>query len=119
GSSLFDTNASNTNDLTDGQFLIVGDNGLAQSLATPLVYTAGSNGETNFRFESIWKVQNTNNIGQVTIAWPAGISNLYVVQSTDETFDGSDNFTEMDNTVTINGVDYNTATVTLGDGEYF
>src|SRR5690606_3578886 len=47
GSSLFDTNAANTNDLTDGQFLIVGDNGLAQSLATPLVYTAGTNGETN------------------------------------------------------------------------
>lgn len=119
GNSLFNTNADNTNTLTDGQFLMVGDNGLQQSLSTPLSYTGGSNGEVNFRFESIWKVQNTNNVGTVTIAWPAGINNLYVVQSGDETFDGSDNFTEMTSTVTINGVDYNTTTVNLADGEYF
>ena len=119
GSSVFDTNEANTNDLTDGQYLMVGDNGLKQSLATPLVYTAGSNGETNFRFESIWKVQNTNGVGQVTVAWPVGVSNLYVVQSTDEIFNASDNFTAMDDTATINGVEYNIATVTLSDGEYF
>ena len=119
GGSLFDTNAANTNDLTDGQFLIVGDNGLKQNLSEPLVYTTGSNGEANFRFESIWKAQNTNGVGQVTVAWPVGVNNLYLVQSTDETFDASDNFTEMIGTATINGVDYNTATVTLANGEYF
>jgi len=118
GSGLFNTNAANTNTLTNGQFLMVGDNGLAQSLTTPLVYSGG-NGETNFRFESIWKVQNTNGVGQVTIAWPAGIDNLYAVQSSDETFDGSDNFTAMTGTVNINGVDYNTATLTLTNGQYF
>src|SRR5690606_15361214 len=119
GSTLFESNADNTNDLTEGQFLLIGDNGLKQSLAIPLAYTAGSNGETNYRFESIWKVQNTNAVGTITIAWPVGISNLYVVQSGDETFDPSDTFTEMNNTVTINGVVYNTATVTLGNGEFF
>ncbi len=119
GSSLFDTNAANTNILTDGQFLLVGDNGLEQKLKTPLSYIAGSNGETNFRFEAVWKAQNTNNVGQVTIAWPVGINNLYVVQSTDATFDASDTFTAMITVVTINGVAYNTATVTLDNGEYF
>src|SRR5690606_9195614 len=99
GSTLFESNADNTNDLTEGQFLLIGDNGLKQSLAIPLAYTAGSNGETNYRFESIWKVQNTNAVGTITIAWPVGISNLYVVQSGDETFDPSDTFTEMNNTV--------------------
>ncbi|WLD23723.1 hypothetical protein NU10_13600 [Flavobacterium dauae] len=119
GSSFFDTNAANTNDLTDGQFLLVGDNGLAQSLTTPLAYTGGANGDTNFRFESIWKVQNTNGVGQVTVAWPVGVSNLYMVQSTDDTFATGDTFTPMTTVVAINGVDYNTATVTLADGEYF
>ncbi|GGF25075.1 DUF6923 family protein [Echinicola rosea] len=119
GSSLFDTNADNTNTLAEGQFLMVGDNGLAQNLKTPLLYTAGTNGATNFRFESIWKAQNTNSVGNVTIAWPEGVSNLYLVQSTDETFDNTDTFTAMDNTVSINGVNYNTATVTLNNGEFF
>ena len=117
--SLFDTNATNTNPLADGQFLIVGDNGLKQSLGVPLAYTAGANGEANFRFEAIWKAQNTNGVGNVTVAWPVGVSNLYMVQSADETFDATDTFAPMDNEITINGIDYNTATVTLADGEFF
>ncbi|MGV3763426.1 DUF6923 family protein [Parapedobacter sp.] len=119
GSSLFATNADNTNDLAEGQFLMVGDNGLKQQLATPLAYTAGANGATNFRFEALWKAQNTNGVGTVTVAWPKGIENLYLVQSTDETIDGSDVFTPMVNEATVNGVVYNTATATLADGAYF
>ncbi|WPR77758.1 hypothetical protein [Algoriphagus sp. NG3] len=119
GSSLFESNAENTNDLTEGQFLLAGDNGLMQGLRVPLAYTAGANGETNFRFESVWKVQNTNNVGTVTIAWPVGVQNLYLVQSTDEVFDNTDTFTPMMDIVTVNDVDYNTATVTLTDGAYF
>src|SRR5690606_9118145 len=119
GASLFESNADNTNDLTEGQFLLTGDNGLKQSLSVPFVYTSGTNGEANFRFESVWKVQNTNNVGQVTIAWPKGIQNLYLVQSSDETFASGNTFTPMDNEGTINGVDYNIATVTLADGQFF
>lgn len=119
GSALFNTNGANTNDLVDGQFLIVGDNGLKQQLATPMAYTAGANGATNFRFEAIWKVQNTENVGSVTVAWPKGVTNLYLVQSTDETVDASDTFTPMVNEVTINGMIHNTATVTMADGTYF
>ncbi|MGN7863122.1 hypothetical protein [Chryseobacterium sp. 22458] len=119
GTGLFNTNAANTNTLTDGQFLLVGDNGLKQALSTPLVYTGGTNGETNYRFESVWKVQNTGSVGNVTVAWPKGIANLYLVQSTDSVFDNTDNFTPMITEVTVNGVVYNTATVNLGDGEFF
>ncbi|MFC7346079.1 hypothetical protein ACFQO9_05015 [Chryseobacterium zhengzhouense] len=117
-STLFSTNADNTNDLTEGQFLIVGDNGLKQGLSTPLAYT-GTNGEVNFRFESIWKTQKTSGVGTVTVAWPKGIQNFYLVQSTDELFTGGDTFTPMTTEVTVNGVVYNTATVTLGNGEFF
>jgi len=118
-SSLFNTNADNTNDLTEGQYLIVGDNGLRQGLSTPLAYTAGTNGETNYRFESIWKAQKTSGVGTVTVAWPKGIQNFYLIQSTDEIITGGDTFTPMTTEVTVNGVVYNTATVTLGNGQFF
>src|SRR5690606_1352927 len=81
GNGLANTNAENTNTLADGQFLIVGDNGLTQGLGAPLAYSGGSNGEVNLRFESIWKAQNTDDVGAVTVAWPVGIQNLYLVQS--------------------------------------
>lgn len=119
GSALFESNSDNTNDLTEGQFLMTGDNGLTQNLSIPLVYTSGTNGETNFRFESVWKVQNTNNVGTVMVAWPKGINNLYLVQSSDETFATGNTFTPMTAEVTINGVDYNTTTASLADGQFF
>lgn len=119
GNSLANTNAANTNTLTDGQFLITGDNGLKQILNTPLVYTAGVNGETNHRFEAIWKVQNTNAVGTVTVAWPKGIKNLYLVQSSSSVFDGTSTFTPMTTETTVNGVVYNIANVTLANGQYF
>ncbi len=120
GGSLFDRNLINTNALTaDLQFLMVGDNGLHQGLGTPLMYAGSGNGETNFRFDAIWKAQNTGGVGDVTVAWPAGIENLYLVQSADSTFDSSDNFTPMSAVDSINGIAYNMATVTIGDGSYF
>jgi len=119
GNSLVDTNAANTNTLADGQFLLTGDNGLKQSLTTPLAYTAGSNGAVNYRFESIWKVQNSGSVGTVTVAWPKGVKNLYLVQSSDAAFDATDTFTPMTTEVTVNGVVYNTANVTLGNGQFF
>ncbi|WAC40917.1 beta strand repeat-containing protein [Pedobacter sp. SL55] len=119
GSTLFNTNTLNTNSLTDGQFLMVGDNGLKQSLLVPLAYTAGTNGTANYRFESIWKVQNSGSVGTVTVAWPKGVKNLYLVQSPDAAFDGTDTFTPMATEVTVNGTVYNTANVTMSDGQYF
>jgi alpha-tubulin suppressor-like RCC1 family protein len=115
-----DSNAANSTDLpTDLQYLMTGDNGLEQKLKTPLVYTAGSNGEVSHRFESIWKVQNSGSVGTVTVAWPKGIKNLYLVQSPDAVFDGTDSFTPMATEITVNGLVYNTANVTFGNGQYF
>lgn len=114
------SNAANSVGLTtDQQYLMTGDNGLEQRLKTPLVFTGGANGPTNFRFESIWKVQNTGSVGTVTVAWPKGINNLYLVQSPDAAFDNTDTFTPMVTEVTVNGVVYNMANVTLTNGEFF
>lgn len=111
--------ANNTGLVNDLQFLMTGDNGLKQSLIIPLNYTAGSNGVANYRFESIWKVQNTNSVGTVTIAWPKSIKNLYLVQSSDVIFDGTDTFTPMTTEITVNGVVYTTANVVLANGQFF
>lgn len=119
GNSLSNTNSANTNTLTDGQFLVVGDNGLKQSLSIPLSYPTAPGGEVNNRFASVWKVQNAGSTGTVTVAWPKGIANLQLVRSTNDTFDTADQFIPMTAEVTVNGVVYNTATVTFNDGEYF
>lgn len=119
GNSLFNTNAANTNSLTNGQFLMVGDNGLKQSLAVSLPFSTAPGGEINYRFSSVWKVQNTGNTGTVIVAWPKGISNLHLVRSANETFDTSDEFIPMTNIVTVNGVEYSTATITFNNGDYF
>ncbi|WP_267405306.1 MULTISPECIES: hypothetical protein [unclassified Chryseobacterium] len=116
GGALANTNTANTNTLTDGQFLIVGDNGLKQK---PMVAISGVNG-VNYRFESVWKAQNTGSVGTVRIAWPVGLSALRLIQSSDTTFDGTDTVTNMStNTQIINGVTYNYADVTLANGQYF
>jgi hypothetical protein len=119
GNSLFNTNAANTNSLTNGQFLMAGDNGLKQSLGVSLPYPVAPGGEINYRFSAVWKVQNTGNAGTVIVAWPKGISNLHLVRSTNETFDTSDEFIPMTNIVTVNGIEYNTATITFNNGDYF
>ena len=117
GTTLFNTNPANTNDLADGQFLIWGDNGGSKTLNTAVP------GSTNvpLRFGAIWRVQNTGSVGTVTVAWPAAdaISNLNLIKSNDATFNSSDTFIELTGNVTLNGVSYLTATVTFNDGEYF
>ncbi|MFA6059047.1 MAG: T9SS type A sorting domain-containing protein [Taibaiella sp.] len=114
--ALANTNDSNTISLTDGQFLVWGDNGLAKSLGAPIAGITG----LNLRFAAIWKVQNTENVQTVRVAWPSGIPNIHLVQSADETFDNTDVITDMSsNSTTINGVVYNYSDVTLSDGQYF
>ncbi|MDP9959601.1 hypothetical protein [Chryseobacterium lathyri] len=116
GSSLFNMNSANTNSLTNGQFLMTGDNGLRQSLSVALSNPAA---QVNYRFASIWKVQNIGNMGNVIVAWPKKISNLHLIRSTDPTFDTSDEFVPMTSEVTVNGTVYNTAVITFNNGDYF
>ena len=115
---MADTNAANTGSLNDNQYLMWGDNGLIKALRVPLSHTV-SGIEINSRFGSIWKVQNTGNVGMVRVMWPVGIKNLHLVQSTDETISDTDTFIAMTATQTINGVTYNYADVSLADGQYF
>ncbi|PSL33797.1 putative secreted protein (Por secretion system target) [Dyadobacter jiangsuensis] len=113
---LSGTNAGNGTSLSDGQFLIWGDNGGAKSLSVGITGIV----DLNLRFGSIWKVQNTGNVGTVRVTWPAGIPGLHLLQSSDAVFDASDTRTDMTgNTQTINGVAYNYTDVTLADGQYF
>lgn len=110
------SNASNNNALATGQSLVWGDNGLGK---VPAVAISGVSG-VNFRFASVWKVQNTSGVGTVRVAWPAGLSNLTLVQGNDPTFASVGSSTLMtSNTVSLNGVSYNYADVTLADGQYF
>ncbi|WP_126651682.1 hypothetical protein [Chryseobacterium aureum] len=114
--SMADTNAANTGSLTDNQYLMWGDNGLKKSLSVVISGIA----DVNFRFGSIWKVQNTGNVGTVRVMWPVGIKNIKLIQNTDAGFTTGNVVTDMSgNTQVINGITYNYADVSLADGQYF
>ncbi len=112
---LANTNAGNATGLADGQFLIWGDNGLAKNPSVAIAAIA----DVNYRFAAIWKAENTNSVATVRVAWPKGLSNLKLIQSADATIDATDDITDMENTQTINGVEYAYADVTLSNGQYF
>ncbi|MBL1220622.1 hypothetical protein JET18_07215 [Chryseobacterium sp. L7] len=113
---MADTNTANSGTLTDQQFLVVGDNGLAKA---PSVIISGIPG-VNSRFGAVWKVQNTGSVGTVRVMWPQGLTNLKLVQNSSNSFTTGNTVTDMSaNTQTINGVIYNYADVSLTDGQYF
>ncbi len=113
---LANTNAANATSLTNGQYLVWGDNGLGKVPAVALTGVSG----VNFRFASVWKVQNTGSTGTVRVAWPAGLTNLTLLQGTDPTFASvAASHLMTGNTITVNGVTYNYADVTLANGQFF
>lgn len=115
---LANTNALNNVGLSEGQYLIWGDNGGAKALS--IAFGNDNIANLNLRFGAIWKVQNTNSVGTVRVAWPAGVPNIHLIQSEDEEFDETDDRVDMSaNLITVNGVAYNYADVTLDNGEYF
>jgi uncharacterized repeat protein (TIGR01451 family) len=118
GANLYNTNQANTSTLSNNQFLVAGNNGLGEQLNTSLAFFAPG-GQINNRFAATWKVQNTGSVGIVTIAIPAGLENLHLVRSTDATITSADEFIAMTGSATINGVSYNTAQITLNNGDYF
>jgi hypothetical protein len=112
---LANSNAANTGSLADRQFLVWGDNGMAKSPTIPITGIP----DVNHRFAAVWKVQNTNSIGTVRVAWKNVYAHLKLIQSDDETFDISDVVTDMSGVQTVDGVEYAYADVTLADGQYF
>lgn len=115
---LGSTNTSNSVSLSDGQFVLWGDNGLTKSLSVSHNTVVGGN-QINLRFGAVWKVQNTGSAGTVRVTWPTGIVNLHLIQSTDDVISTTDTHTLMSNTISVNGASYNYADVTLSDGSYF
>ncbi|NML23198.1 T9SS type A sorting domain-containing protein [Pseudoflavitalea sp. G-6-1-2] len=112
---LANTNATNTGVLSNGQYLVWGDNNLAKAPSVDITGIAG----INKRFAAIWKVQNTGSVGNVRVAWPKGLTNMKLVQSPDAVFDATDVFTDMAGAQTVNGVEYAFVDVTLTNGVYF
>lgn len=113
---LANSNAANATSLTNGQYLVWGDNGLGKVPAVALTGVSG----VNFRFAAVWKVQNTASTGTVRVAWPAGLTNLTLIQGTDPAFASVSAAQLMTgNTITVNGVTYNYADVTLANGQFF
>ncbi len=114
---LAGTNATNTATLTNGQFLVWGDNGLSKSPSVPFATIGGLPYQ---RFAAVWKAQNTDNVGTVRVAWRKGYANLKLIQNnSDATFAGGNTVTDMSGTQVVNGVEYAYADVNIADGQYF
>ncbi|WP_407031520.1 T9SS type A sorting domain-containing protein [Polluticaenibacter yanchengensis] len=96
--------------LNNNQFLVWGDNNLAKSPAVPFGNIGGLPYQ---RFAAVWKVQNTNSVGTVRVAWPSGYANMKLIVSADEVFTTSDDIHEMDLTQVVNGIEYAYTDVTL------
>jgi FG-GAP-like repeat len=113
------SNAGNTASLTDGSFMLWGnDNGVA-TFNTAISPAAGLNANT--RFGRIWKVQETGTVGTVKFAIPASASlgnTVYLVRSTDATFDGNDTWTPLSN-LTVGTLNYLAGDVDFSNGDYF
>ncbi|WP_336763224.1 S-layer homology domain-containing protein [Paenibacillus sp. USHLN196] len=111
--TLAATNADNSSILTDQQYFVWADNGL------PLTYDQSINKPGQYHAQRIWKVQNTNNVGEVEIGIPAvSVPAGYQLLVSD-----SEDFTEASgyelSLKDVNGVPHYTAKAALKDGEYF
>ncbi|OMF13848.1 hypothetical protein BK131_14405 [Paenibacillus amylolyticus] len=111
--TLASTNADNPSVLTDQQYLVWADNGL------PLTYDQPINKPGQYHAQRVWKVQNTNNVGEVEIGIPAvSVPAGYQLLVSD-----SEDFTDASgyelSLKDVNGIPHYTAKAALKDGEYF
>ncbi len=106
------TNAANPNTFAaDASFMLWGNDDGAATL------TSDYDGGTNNRLTRVWKVAETNTVGDVLVQLPtstaAGLQSM-IIHSSDSTFSTVDRAVAL----TVNGSNYET-TVDLNDGEYF
>ncbi|WP_075807177.1 S-layer homology domain-containing protein [Lysinibacillus sp. FJAT-14222] len=113
---LKETNALNKSELIDKQYLVWGDNG--QTLAFD-----NHVGTTNkYHSNRVWKVQNSENVGEVQIAIPksAMVENAELLLSDIDTdFTTAAEHPYVLSEMTLNGTVHYTTKVTLRDGQYF
>lgn len=119
--STFANNATNPSVFTaNNSFLFAGSNTGAARFFTPITAPVGIN--VNNRFSRAWKVQETGTVGTVQFAIPSNISGgntIYLVRSTDATFDAADTWTPLSTTVTVNGVAYAAGNIDFNNGDFF
>ncbi len=104
------TNAANTNTFAaDKSFLVWGDNGASTGLTNPLTGTSLK------RISRIWRVDETNAVGTVTVRATLGsLISRTLVRSSDATFDSTDE------QITLSCVrNLCSATIDFNDGDYF
>ncbi|MGX4588425.1 S-layer homology domain-containing protein [Paenibacillus chitinolyticus] len=113
-SDLVYSNALNTGTLSDQQYLIWGDNGQALTFDQQI-------GSTNeYHSQRVWKVQNTNGVGEVQIAIPTSAipaGKKLLVSSNDTDFTSATQ-TELE-IIDLNGVPHYAAKTTLNNGQFF
>jgi hypothetical protein len=116
--TLAATNAANTTSLTDQTFEMAGSNTGAASFATAITAPLGMT--ANFRMTRIWKIQETGAVGTIKFAVPqTGTgSTVYLIRSTDATFDATDNWIPLSNT-TVNGDTYQVGDIDFNNGDFF
>lgn len=112
-------NASNTNTLVEGAFMIWGSNNENELFGSAITVPSGVN--ANFRMNRIWKVQETNTVGTVKFAMPANTGSsgaTYLVRSTDATFNATDEFIVL-NTITVGSETYLAGDIDFANGDFF
>lgn len=113
--ALAASNAENTTDFdADKAFLTLGDDNGATTFSTAITGQSG----VNYRLERIWKAQETGSVGTVQVLIPDNGMEVYMIVSSDATFDNTDAYYPM-TAVTVNGVNYLAADVDLANAQYF
>ncbi len=79
--ALTTSNANNTGTLTNGDFEIVGDNGLSNSFGVTYAPSTFTPTTAFYRMSRIWQVQETGTVGTVRITVPTGADRLLVSNS--------------------------------------
>lgn len=129
-SDILATNFANTNSLTDGEFLMWGDNGIKVAMTNSAsTYTAFAYAGTtdSRRMNRVWKVQNTSALDEMMIRFPVasvGTTNLgpndrcadyVIIYASDAAF--TTNVTVVP--LTVNGADYETMHAFRNGMSYF
>lgn len=114
-------NSSNANSFASNlSFLTWGDNGESAEFELPITVPGGVN--ANYHTARIWKVQETGTVGTVKLGVPENINafgnTIYLVVSSDATFDNTDQFVEL-TPFTVGSTNYLAADFDFTDGEFF
>ncbi|RNA61550.1 hypothetical protein D1631_06200 [Chryseobacterium nematophagum] len=116
--NIMDNNATNLNNFTtDKSYMVWGSDTGSTDFVTLFNF-----GDSHYRMERIWKVQETGSVGTVKVAIPMNslydVTNLKLVVSNDAIFNGTDTRIAMVQE-TFGGIDYYTATVNFTSGQFF